>query len=65
MGFGDTHLGALARQGGVQNISVVVNNGRFLSQTSDIDGYGTSLTLILFKQRNRESPIKTQSLWLI
>jgi hypothetical protein len=26
MGFGDTHLGALARQGGVQNISVVVNN---------------------------------------
>lgn len=26
MGFGDEHLGALARQGGVQNISVVVNN---------------------------------------
>jgi hypothetical protein len=26
MGFGDTHLGALGRQGGVQNISVVVNN---------------------------------------
>jgi len=26
MGFGDTHLGALARQGAVQNISVVVNN---------------------------------------
>jgi hypothetical protein len=26
MGFGDTHLGALARQGAVQTISVVVNN---------------------------------------
>lgn len=26
MGFGDEHLGALARQGGVQNINVVVNN---------------------------------------
>lgn len=26
MGFGDTHLGNLARQGAVQNISVVVNN---------------------------------------
>ena len=26
MGFGDEHLGALGRQGAVQNINVVVNN---------------------------------------